>query len=153
MDWEDGKTHALPQDYADMQGWREIAAMVISAWQQSGDNEHTLIYAENYGQASAIDWYGRRAGLPPVLSFNDTYLLWAPDSLDREVSTFIYVNDELGEDVQAIFGDIVAVDELKTPFAREKGTRVYLCKAPRTSFRDFYAARIGGIKARLLDGE
>lgn len=153
MDWEDGKTHALPQDYADMQGWREIAGMVSSAWQQSDDKEHTLIYAENYGQAGAIDWYGRQLGLPPVLSFSDAYLLWAPDKLDREVSTFIYVNDEMGEDVQAIFADITLVGELKMPYAREIGTRVYLCKAPRVSFRDFYAARIGGIKASLRETE
>ncbi|MBC7774548.1 MAG: glycosyltransferase family 39 protein [Phycisphaerae bacterium] len=148
--WEDGEIHDMPQDYADMQGWREIADLAIKAWQQSEDKQATLIYAENYGQASAIEWYGHQQGLPQVYSFSDTYLLWIPDSLDREITTFIYVNDELGEDVQRIFADIQLVGTLENPRARERGTQVYLCRAPRESFRAFYQARVGGIKTAVF---
>ncbi len=148
--WEDGKVHDLPQDYADMQGWREIAALTSQALEQSEDKAGTLIYAENYGQAAAIDWYGQPKGLPPVYSFSDTYLLWIPDSLDREISTFIYVNDELGEDVQRIFGDIQLVGTVENPQARERGTMVYLCRTPRESFRAFYMERVGGIKREVF---
>lgn len=151
--WEDGETHDLPQDYADMLGWKEIAAFTEAAWKQSSDQEHTLIYAENYGQAGAISWYGRKQNLPPVLSFSDTYLLWAPDSLDREITHFIYVNDELGEDVQQLFADIRLVGTIENPRARERGTRVYICKAPRESFRNFYKSRIGGIKEQLTGAQ
>ncbi len=148
--WEDGVEHDLPQDYADMQGWREIGKLAIKAWQQSEDKKATLIYAENYGQASAIEWYGHQQGLPAVYSFSDTYLLWIPDTLDREITTFIYVNDELGEDVQELFADIQMIGAVENPRAREIGTKVYRCSAPRASFREFYNKRVGGIKNEVF---
>ncbi len=148
--WEDGKAHELPQDYADMLGWREIGSLAVQAWQQSTDKNGTLIYAENYGQASAIEWYGHQQGLPPVCSFSDTYLLWIPDTLDREITNFIYVNDELGKDVQQMFGDIQLIGMVENPHAREYGTKVYLCKVPKESFRAFYGSRVKGIKEEVF---
>jgi 4-amino-4-deoxy-L-arabinose transferase-like glycosyltransferase len=40
--WEDGKDHPLPQDFADMLGWRELAAKVDGAYARSPHPEQTL---------------------------------------------------------------------------------------------------------------
>jgi len=146
--WEDGRIHELPQDYADMTGWRELAGIVIKTYRDLSETEKSscVIYAENYGQAGAIKYYGKRYGLPEPVSFHETFLLWAPDSVNAK--TLIYVNDELGEDIQYFFGDIKLAGQVNNRYFRENGLQVYLCKNPRDSFQDFYREKVGALKNR-----
>jgi hypothetical protein len=43
--WEDGKVHDLPQDFADMLGWKELATKVDSAYALVRDQKNLLMYA------------------------------------------------------------------------------------------------------------
>jgi len=61
------------------------------------------ITSPGLGQARAIAHF---FPLLEAVSFSDSYLLWAPDTLPAQVNTLIYVNDELGEDVQNGFANI-----------------------------------------------
>lgn len=142
--WESGNIEALPQDYADMLGWPEMAALVDTAVTHAGGPQNCLVYAANYGQASAI---GQFSPSLEAVSFSDSYLLWAPDTLPAHVNTLIYVDDELGEDVQNGFTDIQKIGEVTHPLARERGTGVWLCREPRGSFPDFWAGRAKEVKA------
>ena len=65
-----------------------------------------MIYAENYGQAGAIDHFGKKYDLPPVHSFSDAYQYWLPDSVTQKTKFLIYINDELGEDMPGFFEEI-----------------------------------------------
>jgi hypothetical protein len=60
----------LPQWYSDQFGWKEIVDQTTLAWNRIPVEErHDCgIFAQDYGQAGAIDFLGRRAGLPPALS-------------------------------------------------------------------------------------
>jgi hypothetical protein len=146
--WEDGRVHRLPQDYADMTGWRELAECVIAAYQSLPPAEQAdcVIYAENYGQAGAIKYYGKPYGLPEPVCFNETFVLWAPDSVHQQ--TLIYVNDELGEDIQYYFANITLVGQVNNEYFRENGVEVYLCRNPRRDFREFYREKVGRLKSR-----
>ena len=55
--WEDGKDHLLPQDFADMLGWKELAYKIDSVYLKLPDKNNTLILCDNYGQAGAINYY------------------------------------------------------------------------------------------------
>lgn len=55
--WEDGKDHFLPQDFADMLGWKELAVKVDSICSTLPDQDKTLLLCDNYGQAGAINYY------------------------------------------------------------------------------------------------
>ncbi len=134
--WEDGELYPLPQDYADMLGWRELANQVIAVYEQVEDPAGCMIYCENYGQAGAVEYYGREAGLPRVVSFSDTYRMWAPET--AKIHTLIYVNDELGENVQPLFGKAEVFEGVTHPYARENGTTVYLLQEPTADFDAFY---------------
>lgn len=136
--WEDGQIYTLPQDYADMLGWKEIAQLTEEAYQQAPEKDKVLIYAENYGQAGAIAHYAPE--LPEPVSFSDTYLLWAPKTIDAH--TLIYVNDELGEDVQNLFADIREIGRVDMPISRQHGDRVYLCQEPKQDVKKFWEERI-----------
>jgi len=148
--WEDGNLHPLPQDFADMLGWDELAGVVISACDSIQQKERILIYADNYGQAGAIDHFGRNHGLPPVICFTDSYLLWAPDSLSGREDMFFYVNEELGTDMVELFSRIDSIGSITNPFAREYGTSVYLLREPRHNFAAFYAERVRAVKSNRL---
>lgn len=63
---------------------------------------------------------------------------WLPPKLEYEITEFIYINDELGEDVEELFSDIIEVGRISNPYAREFGTTVYLCRNPVRSFNAFY---------------
>lgn len=139
--WEDGKVHALPQDYADRLGWPELAAHIDTAFLRGGDPRQVLLYCENYGQAGAAETLCK-GGKRTAVSFSDSYRLWAPKRLPAEVNTLIYVNDELGADVQALFADIQKVGEITNPLAREHGTSVWLCRSPREDFPAFWEKRV-----------
>jgi 4-amino-4-deoxy-L-arabinose transferase-like glycosyltransferase len=69
---------ALPQDWADMHGWPELAATVANVYQSlpPSDRAQAAIVAGNYGEAAAIDFFGRSYGLPPALSGHNQYYLW-----------------------------------------------------------------------------
>ncbi len=147
--WEDGKMHPLPQDFADMLGWDELGNIVIKACDTIPDKSRILIYGENYGQAGAIDHFGRRHGLPATTSFSDSYRLWIPDTIPVRKDIFIYVNDELGEDVDSLFTHIDSVGSITNPYAREFGTTVFLCRMPRSDFRSFWEERVKSVKESL----
>ncbi len=139
--WEDGRAHPLPQDYADMLGWAELAGLIDDAYQSLDDSSVALIYGENYGQAGAASHFlGDR--IPEPVSFSDSYRLWAPRQLDPEINTLIYVNDEMGDDVVALFEDIRLQGTVTTPFAREAGTSVWVCRQPRRPLHAFWAERV-----------
>ena len=151
MRWEGGEAHALPQDYADMLGWEELAAIVEDAYRSAGDPDRVMIYCENYGQAGAVAHF--TAGLiPEPVSFSDSYRLWAPRQIDPDIHTLIYVNDELGADVAALFEEIRIHGTVSARHARERGTRVYVATRPRRPFHEFWRERVAILDAPEDEG-
>ncbi len=144
--WEDGRMHALPQDFADMLGWDELGSIVVKACDTIHDKSRIMIYAENYGQAGAIDLCGRCHNLPEPVSFSDSYLLWTPDTIPAGIDMFFYVNGELGGDIDSLFARIDSLGSITNPYARERGTSVYLCRSPRSDFRQFWSDRVKEVK-------
>lgn len=136
--FEDGTIHSLPQDYTDQLGWEELALLTNKAYQMIPEREKCIIYCENYGQAGAIAVIGKKYNLPEPKSFNESFLYWSSHSFDPDIEYFIYINDELGEDVADLFQKIELIGQISNIHAREYGTKVYLCSQPRTSFNSFW---------------
>ncbi|MCP4038561.1 MAG: glycosyltransferase family 39 protein [bacterium] len=69
---------ALPQIYADMHGWEELTDQVeaVVATLASAERGGAVIFAGNYGEAGAIQYFGRGRELPPVASPHNSYWLW-----------------------------------------------------------------------------
>lgn len=70
------KGTVLPQQFADQLGWHDFARQVELAWGRVPLSERSLtaIKVDNYGEAAALDLYGR--GLPSALSGHNQYFLW-----------------------------------------------------------------------------
>ena len=80
--------------------------------------------------------------LPGAVSFNESFRYWIPEKFDPDITSFIYINDKLGEDIQRLFGKITLVGKISNPDAREYGTAVYLCENPVISFNQFWSDRL-----------
>jgi len=143
--WEDGIDHDLPQDFADMRGWKELAGIVDSAFDSIVEKENTLIHCDNYGQAGAINFYGTQE-YTEALSFNADYINWY-DLDNTEYKHIILVKYRLDDDPnreqeRPIFEELELVGEINDPYAREKGTRVYLLKGAKKSINQFFKKEI-----------
>ncbi|HEY2029540.1 MAG TPA: glycosyltransferase family 39 protein [Myxococcales bacterium] len=84
----------LPQDFADMVGWRSYVGTVAAVYRALPAEERTkaAIFTGNYGEAAALDFYGAPFGLPPALSGHNQYFLFGPRGYDGSV--LIRVNEE-----------------------------------------------------------
>ena len=141
--WEDGKDHELPQDFADMRGWRELAAITDSAWLLAQPLQ-TIVIAGNYGEAGAINYYTKQPGLR-VVSFNADYINWF--QLDKPIVNLILVLEAGGQTPQDIgidraFTSMQVVGKVQDTFARERGTTVYLLKTAKGDFNEMLRQRI-----------
>ncbi|MEB3323679.1 MAG: glycosyltransferase family 39 protein, partial [Synechococcaceae cyanobacterium] len=86
----------LPQDYADMLGWREKAdavALVVASLTPD-ERARAVLYGRNYGQAGALDLYGRQLGLPPVVSLAGSFYTFGPGDRPGEVVVLLGVEPD-----------------------------------------------------------
>lgn len=84
----------LPSDWADMHGWPQLASLVERVYASLPPNERAqaAIAASNYGEAAAIDFFGK--GLPPVISGHNNYWLWGTHGFSGNV--VVDVNGDCG---------------------------------------------------------
>jgi hypothetical protein len=130
--WEDGQVHALPQDFADMLGWQELADKTWLAYQALPDSTRaaTLIKCDNYGQAGAINYYNRHRALPAATSFNGSYLYWFPAPPQRPWRHLLLVGEGHPEELAPYFQAFRKVGKITNPYARERGVTIYLGTGP-----------------------
>lgn len=144
--FEDGSIHSLPQDYADMLGWEELTSLAAKAYAMIENKSSGFIYCENYGEAGAITVIGKKYGLPEAVSFNESFQYWIPRQFDPDITSLVYINNELGKDVKLFFKKITLVGSISNPDAREYGTSVFLCQDPVASFNDFWKERLSELE-------
>lgn len=145
--WEDGKDHLLPQDFADMLGWKELAFKVDSVRNTLAQTENVLILCDNYGQAGAINYYGLRKD--PAVSFSADYINWIDTGKVYQhlirVKNFSSAGDELAETLPYFETGSLAA-EIKNPYSRESGTKIFVFKSARIDIRARIKAEIRALK-------
>ncbi|WP_313089857.1 glycosyltransferase family 39 protein [Chryseobacterium flavum] len=124
--WEDGKDHPLPQDFADMQGWKELAQKVDKEYSKLSKTGNTMVLCDNYGQTGAINYYSKK-GIKAV-SFNADYINWI--DLSKKYKNVIRIKDasEAGKELKesgAFFEVAKLKDFVTNLYAREKGTAIF----------------------------
>jgi len=82
----------LTQVFSDELGWRALEQKVAAIYHAlpPEDQKRAAIIGSNYGEAAAIDVYGRADGLPPAISGQDQYYFWGPRGFDGSV--VIHIN-------------------------------------------------------------
>jgi Dolichyl-phosphate-mannose-protein mannosyltransferase len=130
---EHTKIGNLPPDWADMHGWRELAALVARIYHSlpPAQRAQAAILASNYGEASAIDFFGTEYGLPPVLSGHNQYWLWGTRGYTGNV--LIDVHGECDRDAR-LFRVRRVVARFSNPWGRpfENGFPISICEGITT---------------------
>lgn len=122
---------ALPQWYSDQFGWKEIADETEVAWNQipAAERSDCGIFAQDYGQAGAIDFFGRRNGLPGAMSGDRTYWLWGPRGYSGNC---MIVLDDRQQVLERYWQNVELVGiSAPNPYALEQQIPVFLCKSKK----------------------
>jgi hypothetical protein len=122
---------ALPQWYADQFGWEEIVAETAVAWDRIplADRKDCGIFAQDYGQAGAVDFLGRRYGLPRSLSGHQTWFLWGSQGYSGNC---MIVLDDSRERLEQLWQHVEYVGtSADNPYALEKQIDVFICRGPK----------------------
>ena len=149
--WEDGQDHLLPQDFADMLGWKELASVVDSALALTPDPKKTIIHCDNYGQAGGINFYSKRL-VVPALSLNADYINWYPLE-EMVIENVILVQEAEDEDPdrereRELFENVYRIGGITNQYARELGTSVYLLQGAKQSINQILKDEIQERKNR-----
>jgi hypothetical protein len=132
---EKGKKPPLPQLLADRIGWEEKCELVNRVWQNLSPDEkkETIIAAGNYGDAGALELFGKKYNFPPVVSGHNTYYLWSKERLHASI---VLQMDQPGnlERYKRLFEDVELTDgEYTSAYVsdHENHLRVYICRNPK----------------------
>ena len=145
LKWEDLKNHPLPQDFADMTGWKEMTEKTAKAYATLSEEEkkHTIIFADNYGQAGAINYYGKKHGLPTAYSDNASFLYWLPGSI--HLDNLILITDDKEEMQHAFikeFSSAVISDSITNNYSRENGSLIIILKGANEKMNQIFREKI-----------
>jgi hypothetical protein len=129
----------LPQHYADMFGWDEMALKAAKAYAGLTPEEQArcVFFAQNYGEAGALDVLGPRYGIPKgrVLSGHNSYWLWGTRGLPTDV--VIVLGSSL-EDNSEFFEQVDQVDTIRCercmPYERDLG--LFIGRRPKERLAD-----------------
>ena len=126
--WEDQRDHALPQDFADMLGWKELTAKAEGFYNTLDDStqSNTIIYGRHYGHAGALLYYGKnRQFRENVFTDNGSFLQWIPDNKPFTNLLFIGRNKPGSDDeVFNHFESSRLVDTVDNIYSRQFGDRI-----------------------------
>jgi hypothetical protein len=127
LKWEDQQDHALPQDFADMLGWKELAQKTENFFNSLPipEQTNTIIYCRNYGQAGALSYYGSDYFSQHVITDNGSFLLWIPGRLSFD--NLVFVGREMPEKDDAVFQHfqkITVIDSVTNAISRQYGDKI-----------------------------
>ncbi len=128
---ENRATNAMPQFFADRFGWPEMAEAVARVYRSlpPEERDRTGIFANDFGQGGAVDFYGPRLGLPKAIGGHLTYWYWGPRDYTGE--SLIVLGDRR-EVLEREFEDVQAVAEVGHPYAmQQEHFTVFLCRRPK----------------------
>jgi len=96
----------------------------------------TAIFAQNYGQAGAIDLFGPKYGLPPALSGHQSYFLWGPRDSTWESMIIL---DDREEVLRKLFDVVEKVGRVEHPYSMpDQHFDVFYCRGPKFEVKDLW---------------
>jgi len=132
---ERGKKPPLPQLLADRIGWEEKVKLVVNAYNSLSDEDkkHTIIAAGNYGQAGAIELFGKPYNLPPVACAHNTYFLWSKERVNGNI--LLQLDDDISyEGLTELFDKVEMHPGIfKNDYvsSHENNLVVFICRGPK----------------------
>ncbi|HEY6446140.1 MAG TPA: glycosyltransferase family 39 protein [Acidobacteriaceae bacterium] len=131
----DSETHdatILPQFYADRFGWHEMVDKVARIYNAlpPGEKAVTGIFTGNYGEASAINVFGPKFGLPTAISGHQNYWLWGPHGYTGEEMIVIGPPED-----RALFESCAVAAQMDNPLSMPWEKKpIFLCRGRKVPY-------------------
>lgn len=131
----------LPQDYADMLGWRAQAEAMAKAYAALTPEEQAsvIISGSNYGEAGALARYAPRFGYPYPVARSGDWHAWGLGGRRGDVVLMLEEPDA-EEALKQIFTSVEAVDSLgdARSVPEERDLRIYRARGPREPLQQLW---------------
>ena len=141
----------LPQDFADMLGWPELAAAVARVYTAlpPADRARAVIIGDNYGEAGSLELYGPALGLPAPVCATGSYWFFGPGSRPGEIA--VVLGDSAGETrgLSRLFTHVRpvarAVPDSLRPWVvpEQRNTWVFIVDGPRRPLQQLWPLLAG----------
>jgi hypothetical protein len=109
-------------------GWEEQVKVIAGVYHSltPEDRADCVIFAGNFGEAGAVNYWRGKYGLPEAYSSHQNYYFWGPP---KPAGRFIVygINREI---LDQFFADIRQVATIPGEFAVERNVPVYICQKP-----------------------
>jgi hypothetical protein len=132
---ENEPTGSLPQYFADEFGWEDMVREVARIYNALPPEEraHTAIFANSYGQAGAIDYFGPKYGLPKAISNHQSYWYWGPRDYTGEI-VIVLGSDGSGD--RKHFKSVEVAGRADNPYSRlDERYNIFLCRGLLWDFK------------------
>ena len=98
--------HAIPLQLLGRLEWERLAGEVIALVEGMTPEERAqlVILAPHWVPASVVEYYGRKRGLPPVVSPHNAYALWRHEAAGRSIALALGIETEV---LERDFGEVV----------------------------------------------
>jgi hypothetical protein len=151
--WEDQRDHPLPQDFADMLGWEEMAQKIARIYGNLSPEEKSqvLIDGDNYGEIAATNYYGARYHLPTAMGHQANFLLWVPPNFYQSNIIILVTDDreEIHSEFCSGFRYAAVEDSLTDPLSREFRTEILLLKGPGEKVRQIWKSYYESLRKEI----
>ncbi|MBT8379942.1 MAG: glycosyltransferase family 39 protein [Ignavibacteria bacterium] len=131
----------LPQFYADMHGWEDMAKNVSFVYQQIPENEKpfTFVYGRNYGQAGAMEYFSTKYDLPNAISSHNNFWFWVDTT--KEVKNIIIIGGRLEDHLDSFIKvDSVFVHKTRYAMPYENNLTIFMCKKLKRSLSEIWVS-------------
>lgn len=138
VQFENLKPSPLPQYFADEFGWENMARQTAKVYNRlpPADRADTAIFANNFGEAGAIDFFGPKYGLPPSISNHESYWLWGPRNYTGK-SVIVLGSDGVGD--REHFRSVEVAGRVDDPYCRPiERFDLFLCHGLTTELHAFW---------------
>jgi 4-amino-4-deoxy-L-arabinose transferase-like glycosyltransferase len=117
-------------------GWPEFVAAVADVYRSipPADRPAEVIFTSNYGEAGAIERYGRSFGLPGAFSGHNSFWWWGPPRPPGGRSVTVVVGDYPLAYLLRFFGSVRLAAIFRNPWGLEddeEGQLIWICSGQR----------------------
>jgi len=129
----------LPQFYADMFGWEEMARDVSAVYLTLPEAERasTVVLARNYGEAGTLEYYASKYPLPRVICPHNSYWFWGYPKEDIRNVIVLRGNEEDHKKSCAEV-TLAAIHTCRYCMPYENNMRIFVCRGLRVPLAEVW---------------
>jgi hypothetical protein len=130
----------LPQHFADMHGWQELARDVSAVYVglPAAEREGARVFCGNYGEAGALEYYATRYALPPAISGHNNYWFWGPGP---DGGTLLVIGGKRAE-LEPTFESVVEAGRTSCTYCMpyENDQSIWICRGWKRPLHELWPA-------------